>query len=191
MSNVPAKASTTPPHRSWPNAVSTAATNVSAVPTTVIWFGVTGSRRSADISVSACRRTQASNRVVNIHQLSFVHSLSLFAQPPGFSIDVHDLRGDFLPGIAARLLETVCAHPPSQLLVARQNNQRSAELGPALWAHRQAVAAGLEHGHVAVDLCGHDREPSRHRLEENDSKALRAGRRRTEDVGAAVIARQN
>src|SRR5712692_11074137 len=99
MSNVPAKASTTPPHRSWPNAVRTAATNVSAVPTTVIWFGVTGSRRTADINASACRRTQASNRVVNIHHLKFPYGVSPFAQPPGLLIDAHDPRSDLLPGI--------------------------------------------------------------------------------------------
>src|SRR6266852_1123001 len=191
MSNVPAKASMTPPHRRSPNAVSTAATKVSAVPTTVIWFGVTGSRWSADIRASAWRRTQASNRVVNIHHLPGAHRLSLFAQPARFPINVHDLRSDLLPGIAARLLQTVSAHPASQLLIAREDDQGRAKLGPTLWGHRQAVPAGLEHRHVSIDLGGDDRQPGRHRFEQDDSKTLRAGRRRAEDVGAAVIARQD
>src|SRR5260370_28175717 len=97
MSKVPAKASTTPPHRSWPNAVSTAAAKVSAVPTTVIWFGVTGSRWIADMSASAWRRTHASNRVVNTDHLSRSDDPSLAAQPARFLVDSHDLSGTLLP----------------------------------------------------------------------------------------------
>src|SRR5260370_26006050 len=100
MSKVPAKASTTPPHRSWPNAVSTAATNVSPVPTTVIWFGVTGSRCKADISASAWRRTHASNRAVNIDHLSRLGALSHSADVARFVVDSHDPRGGLLPGLA-------------------------------------------------------------------------------------------
>ena len=69
MSKVPANASTMPAGKSWPAAIKTAARKVSAVPTTVIWFGVTGRRPSADIRRSAWRLTQASNRVVNMHLL--------------------------------------------------------------------------------------------------------------------------
>src|SRR5712664_1425592 len=151
MSNVPAKARTTPPHRSGPPAVSTAATNVSAVPTTVIWFGVTGRRRSADINASAWRRTQASNRVVNIHHLSGTDSFLSSAELTRLVVDSDDPAGDLLPGIPASLLETVGAHPASQLLIAREHDQGGAKLGPNLRAHGQAVTARLEHGHVAID----------------------------------------
>src|ERR1700730_1178142 len=191
MSNVPAKARTTPPQRSWPPAVSTAATKVSAVPSTVIWFGVTGRRPSAAIRDSACRRTQASNRVVNIQHLSRTDHLSLRAYLASLAIDLEHLRSDLFPCVAAGLLEPVCAHPVPKLGVARKDDQRRTELRPALWLHGQAVTPGLEHRHVAVDLRSDDRQPGRHGFEEHDPEALRAGRGRAEDVGAAVIARKH
>src|SRR5260370_9734666 len=104
MSKAPANASPPPPHRSWPNAVSTAATNVSPVPTTVIWFGVTGSRCRADISASAWRRTHASNRVVNIDHLSGPGSLSHGAAPARFLVDSPHPRGALLPALGASFL---------------------------------------------------------------------------------------
>src|SRR6266700_3341461 len=137
MSNVPAKARTTPPHRSCPDATSTAAANVSAVPTTVIWFGVTGSRLSAVISACARRRTQASNRVVNIHHLSR-HHLSLRAHLARFLVYLQDLRRDLLPCITAGLLDPVVAHPAPQRRVARQDDQGRAELSPGFRPHGQA-----------------------------------------------------
>src|SRR2546422_1532550 len=75
MSQVPAKMSTTPAQRSCPNAASPAARNVSASPTTVTWFGVSGVRPSAVIKASAWRRTHASNRVVNTSHLHRLRGL--------------------------------------------------------------------------------------------------------------------
>ena len=96
MSHVPAKMSTTPAQRSWPNAARPAATQVRANPTTVTWLGVMGERPSAAISASACLRTQASNRVVNTAHLQRGYEL------PGESlarvqIDLDHLGGDVLP----------------------------------------------------------------------------------------------
>src|SRR5690349_25155357 len=71
MSHVPAKISTIPAQRSWPNAASPDAKNVRARPTNVTWFGVRGVRPSAASSASAWRRTQASKRVVNTRHLQF------------------------------------------------------------------------------------------------------------------------
>src|SRR5260370_34882531 len=151
MSKVPEKDSTTPPHRRWPNAVSTAAAKVSAVPTTVIWFGVTGSRWIADMSASAWRRTHASNRVVNIDHLSRSDGLSLGAQLARFLVDSHDLRGNLLPGIAASLLQTVSAHSEPQLLIARQDTERRAQLPPPFRASIPADRTSLQHRHLAID----------------------------------------
>src|SRR5260370_11118243 len=191
MSKVPEKASTTPPHRSWPNAVSTAAAKVSAVPTTVIWFGATGSRWSSDMSASAWRRTHASNRVVNIDHFSRSDGLSLGAQLARFLVDSHDLRGNLLPGIAASLLQTVSAHPEPQLLIARQDDERRAQLRPTFRAHGQAVATRLQHRHVAIDLGGDDRQGCRHSLYQDDPETLSAGRPPAEHLAPEVRARQN
>src|SRR4029077_511375 len=106
----PANARTTPPQRSWPNAASTAATKVRATPMTVIWLGVTGMRPSAVISASARRRTQASNRVVNMDLLGATgdHRHRLF-------VDLDDLRRHRLPSVATGFLVAVCAHSPAQV----------------------------------------------------------------------------
>src|SRR5258705_4756678 len=107
MSNVPANPRTTPAHRRWPNAASTAATKVSATPMTVIWLGVIGMRPTADINASALRRTQASNRVVNIHllDLSRVRGGSNVGltrcRRPRLVVDLDDLRSHDVPPIAA------------------------------------------------------------------------------------------
>ena len=66
---------------------------------TVIWLGVMGMRPSADINASARRRTQASNRVVNIYLLD----------PPcgrhsRLFVDLDDLRSHDVPSEAVRLL---------------------------------------------------------------------------------------
>src|SRR5712664_1235450 len=116
MSNVPANARTTPAQRRSPNDVRTAATNVSATPTTVIWLCVTGMRPSADINASARRRTQASNRVVNIDLLD---STGLCPDAAGRSlgllIDLDDLGGYGLPPKSACLLVSVIAHPAPKI----------------------------------------------------------------------------
>src|SRR6267143_3584698 len=103
MSIVPATIRTTPAQRSWPSAVNTAATNVSATPITVIWFGVKGMRPSADINASARRRTQSSNRVVNIQLLD------LAGGGARLLVNLDDLRGDYLPPKATSLLVPVRA----------------------------------------------------------------------------------
>src|SRR5712692_2509424 len=99
MSHVPAKISTTPAHLSCPKAASEAATKVRTRPTTVIWFGVKGTRPTADIKASALRRTQASNRVVNMAYLSFRGWLLCRLTCPLVHLD--HLRGDRLPRVAA------------------------------------------------------------------------------------------
>src|SRR4030088_2897792 len=154
MSNVPAKIHTTPAHRRWPNATSIEAANVSPSPITVIWFGVTGSRRTADIKVSAWRRTPASNRAVNIAPLN----------PAGdgrsrLVVNLDNLGRHYLPCVTARLLVSVGGHPPAQLRVPGQGEQRRAQLRPSLGLHRQAVTTGFEHGQIALDLGGDDGQP--------------------------------
>src|SRR5207248_11179056 len=128
MSNVPANASTSPAGRSCPVPASNAARNVRAVPTTVIWFGVTGSRPRADIRLSAWRRTQASNRVVNMHLLEHAGR----RRAPRLLVYLDDLGRDRGPRIARRLGEACRAHPRPKLAVAGENDQRGAELGPTL-----------------------------------------------------------
>src|SRR3982074_575433 len=175
MSHVPARMSTTPAHRSWPNAASAAAPNVRTMPTTVTWFGVRGTRPMADIKASARLRTQASNRVVNIRLLSKPHG-----ERRGFArlfVHLDHPRSDRVPCVAASLLVTVGAHPTSQLRVSPQDDQSRAELGPPLGTDRQAVTAGFQDGHVSGHLGGDHREAGGHGLEEPDAKALGAGGR--------------
>src|SRR5690242_18652243 len=100
MSHVPAKTSTKPAQRSWPNATSPAATNVSPRPTTVTWFGVRGVRPSADTSASAWRRTQASNRVVNTGHLQCPGRLR-GQRLASLLVDLHDLGGHHVPRVTA------------------------------------------------------------------------------------------
>src|ERR1700676_90722 len=108
MSHVPAKIRTTPAHCRWPKAISPAATKVSATPTTVSWFGVKGTRPTADIKASAWRRTQASNRVVNMTLLGVLrHGLRGFAR---FLVDLDHLRGDCVPRVAPCLLVPIFTH---------------------------------------------------------------------------------
>src|SRR2546430_8245468 len=109
MSQVPAKIRTTPAQRSCPNAASPAATTVSPKPTTVTWFGVSGVRPSAVINASARRRTQASNRVVNIGHLQRLWA----ARGEGLArllVNLDDLGRHAVPGVSARLVERVVAH---------------------------------------------------------------------------------
>src|SRR3981189_3304021 len=178
MSQGPATISTTPAQRSSPKATSVAATNVSSSPTTVTWFGVKGTRPSADIKASALRRTHASNRVVN--KALF---LSLRLQSRGepcrlasFFVDLDHLRSDGIPGIPSRLLMSVGAHATAQLGIPGQDDQGRTELGPSLRADCQAVAAGLEDRHVARDLGRDHRQARSHRFQEHDAKALGARR---------------
>src|ERR1700688_2855224 len=126
MSQVPAKISTTPAHCQWPKAMSPAATNVSSSPTTVTWFGVNGTRPIAAINASARRRTQASNRVVNMLLPRLVRGLARLL------IDFNHLRRDSAPGVAPRLLVPVSPHACSELGVPRQDDQSRSQLGPSL-----------------------------------------------------------
>src|SRR5690349_23201733 len=113
MSHVPARIRTTPAQRSWPNAIRPDAKNVSTTPTTVTWFGVRGDRPSAEISASAWRRTQASNRVVNIGHL---HRRSWPARHrlAGFVVDVDDIGRHRRPRVATGLFHRVVAEPSPQ-----------------------------------------------------------------------------
>src|SRR5437588_12276755 len=170
MSQVPAKIRTTPAQRNCPNAASPAATTVSAKPTTVTWFGVSGVRPSAVISASARRRTQASNRVVNICHLKRPWA----AGREGLArllVDLDDLRRHAVPGVAARLAKRVITHPPPQLTIARQDDERCRQLAPVVGLHRDAVLPRLEHGHVARHLGRHHRKTGGQRLEEDDAEA--------------------
>src|SRR5258706_10584784 len=139
MSNVQENASTTPAQRSSPNAARTAARKVNSVPTTVIWLGVTGRRPNAAINRSAWRRTQASNRVVNmaLHRTSRCRA-RLF-------VHLDHLRRHRRPRVLLGLLESSRAHAAPQLGVAGQDDQGRAQLGPALGANGEAVLPGLEH----------------------------------------------
>src|SRR2546430_528589 len=155
MSHVPAKMSTTPAQRSWPNAARPAARKVSPRPTTVTWFGVRGVRPNAAISASACLRTQASNRVVNTAYLQRRQGFRGEC-PARVLIDVDDLGSDQLPRVAARLLERVVAKPRAQLRVASEDDERGGQLAPVLRRHRDAVPPRLQHRHIAGHLCRHD-----------------------------------
>src|ERR1700694_2411589 len=117
MSHVPAKISTTPAQRRSPKATSVAAKKVNASPTTVTWFGVKGTRPTADIKASARRRTHASNRVVNMALVLSLHSHSR-CEPcrlARFLVNLDHLRRDGVPRIPPRLLMPVSAHATSQL----------------------------------------------------------------------------
>src|SRR5713226_2974959 len=116
MSQVPAKIRTTPAQRSWPRAASDAATKVKMRPTTVTWFGVKGTRPMADIRASALRRTQASNRVVNMAYLSFRGWL--LCRLTCLLVHLDHLRGDRLPRVAAGFFMTVRPHAPAKICVA-------------------------------------------------------------------------
>src|SRR4029077_12827270 len=157
MSKVPANARTKPPQRRWPSAASTAAPNVSATPMTVIWLGVIGMRPTADINASARRRTQVSNRVVNIHLLE----LSCGGVDPAqghcyrLVVDLDDLRRHDVPPKAAGFLVPVGAHAAPEVGVPRKDDQRRTELGPTLWLHGHAVATRLEDRHVSFHLGRH------------------------------------
>src|SRR5260370_36420044 len=187
MSQVPAKIRTTPARSRWPNAASVAAMNVNTNPTTVTWFGVSGTRPAAAITASARRRTQASNRVVNMSlpwlARSFVRGLACFF------VDLDHLRRDSVPRVAPRFVVPVRSHPASQLGVPGQDDQRRTQLGPALGPHRKAVVPRLEHRHVPRNLGRDDRQPRRHGFQEDDAEALGAGGGSAKDVGAAVVAR--
>src|SRR6185312_17398610 len=138
MSNVPANASTTAAHTRSPRPVRKAAPKVSSVPTTVIWFGVTGRRPRADISASARRRTQASNLVVNIAHLRGPAILARDARGLArLAINVDHLRGHAVPRVPARLVIAVGAEPAAQLRVPGQDHQRRAQLRPALRPDRE------------------------------------------------------
>src|SRR5229473_5137510 len=183
MSQVPAKIRTTPARSRWPNAASVAAMNVNTNPTTVTWFGVNGTRPAAAIKASARRRTQASNRVVN---------MLLPWLPSGLArllVDLYHLRRDSVPRVAPRLLMPVTAHASSECGVSSQDDQRRAKLGPSLGAHRQAVKTRLQHRHVAGHLGGDHRQARGHRFEEHDPEALRPGGGSAKDVRAVVVAR--
>src|ERR1700686_180747 len=156
MSHVPARISTTPAQCSWPNAISDAATKVRIMPTTVTWFGVRGTRPTADINASARRRTQASNRVVNMHLLSQLRCE--YRSLARLLIHLDHLRRHCLPCVAAGLLMPVGAHPSSQVSITREDDQGSAQLGPALGTDGQAVSPRLEDRHVARHLGGGHRE---------------------------------
>src|SRR6202022_4582533 len=121
MSQVPAKISTTPAQRRPPKAASVAAANVNTRPTTVTWLGVKGTRPTADIKASARRRTQASNRVVNMSLLGLLWCF--LCGHSGFLVDLDHLRRDDLPRVPARLLMSVGAHPASQLGITSEDDQ--------------------------------------------------------------------
>src|SRR5207302_11358956 len=140
MSQVPAKIRTTPAQRSCPNAASPAARNVSASPTTVTWFGVSGVRPSAVIKASAWRRTQASNRVVNtghLHRLGRVGG----EREARLLVDLDDLGRHQVPRVATRLLQRLIGEPAPQLRVTGEDDQRRSQLAPAVGLHGDAVAA--------------------------------------------------
>src|SRR5438046_48810 len=124
-------------------ATSVAARNVSATPTTLTWFGVSGLRPSADTSAWAWRRTQASNRVVNTRHLQRPGRLR-GKRLPCFLVDLDDLCRDCVPRVASGLLQRVLAQAPAQLGVARQDDQRRRQLPPVLRRHGDAVLAGLQ-----------------------------------------------
>src|SRR5581483_658529 len=165
MSKVPPNASTMPAASSCPAATRIAARKAIDVPTTVIWFGVTGSDARRDMKRSAFRRTQASNRVVNMHHLKFRH-----AGARGISrlaVDLQHLLGDGAPRIALRLRVSGGTHPLAQLLIARKDHERGAELGPALRLDREAVLPRFDDRHEAGHLGGDDGQARGHRLEEH------------------------
>src|SRR5207253_5049272 len=100
-------------------------------PTTVTRCGVRGVRPSAETSASACLRTQASNRVVNTRHLQCPGRLSgqRFAR---FLVNLDDLAGDQIPGVATCLLQRVVGKPRTEVVVAGKNHKRGGELAPVL-----------------------------------------------------------
>src|ERR1700686_2455306 len=159
-----------------------AATNVSIKPTTVTWFGVKGTRPTAAIKASALRRTQASNRVVNMLLPWLSSGLARFL------VNLYHLRRDCVPCVAPCLLMPVCPHARPERGVAGQDDQGGAQLGPSLRAHRQAVVPGFQHRHVAGNLGRHHREARGHRLKEHDPEALRPGGGSAKEARGVVLA---
>src|SRR5690348_2039573 len=138
MSHVPAKIRTTPAHRRCPNAARPAASTVSAKPTTVTWFGVSGVRPSAVMSASARRRTHASNRVVNTRHLQSAGRLR-GERLARFLVDLDDLGHDGGPRIATRLADRVLGHARAEVAVTRQDDQRRGQLAPVARLDGDAV----------------------------------------------------
>src|SRR5581483_6815322 len=189
MSKVPPNASTMPAASSCPAATRIAARKAIDVPTTVIWFGVTGSDARRDMKRSAFRRTQASNRVVNMHHLKLRDAgASLLARLP---VDLQHLLGHGAPRISLRLRVPEGAHALAQLLVPCKDDERGAELGPALRLDGEAVLPRFDDRHVARHLGGYDGQARGHRLEEHDAEALAPGRGCAEDVRRRVVAREH
>src|SRR5580765_203267 len=97
-------------------------------------------RPTAFISDSARRRTQASNRVVNMYLLG-----AAGGRRSRLLVDLDDLRGHGIPSEAAGLLVAVSAHPAPQVGVSGEDDQCRPQLGPALRLHGHAVVTRLQH----------------------------------------------
>src|ERR1700716_2190374 len=161
--------------------------NVSTSPTTVTWFGVKGTRPMADIKASALRRTQASNRVVNMILLALPCPVT--CQLACFPVNLDHLRRDSLPRVPARLLMSVGAYSRSKVRVPGEDDQCGSQLSPSLWANRQAVFTVLEDRHVARDLGRDHRQTRSHSFQQHDAEAFGAGGRSAKDIGAVVVPR--
>src|SRR4030088_1839773 len=118
----------------------------------------------AAIRASARRRTQASNRVVNIAHLGVPYFLSGCADCLLVSLD--HLRRDSFPRVPLGLFVPIGADAAAPLGIPGQDDQCGTEFGPPLGADGQTVAPWLEDRHVAWDLGGDHRNSRSHRLQE-------------------------
>src|SRR5438552_14928923 len=116
MSKVPLKASTMPAASRYPKPASAPAANVTSIPATVTWLGVTGRRATAAASRSALRRTQAWNLLVNIFD-SRTRDLASAA------VDVYDAGGDLAPGVAASFGQPAGSQSRAQVAVAGEHGE--------------------------------------------------------------------
>src|SRR5438105_176263 len=146
MSKVPAKARTMPAGSSRPKPASAAATNVSAIPTVVIWFGVSGERARRRASLSALRLTHAWKRVVNTR-----FGLLLTRRAPCLSrllIDLDHPGGHHRPRVPLGLRQGRLAQLTPQVRIASQNRESHTQLTRAFGPDGQAVPARFDHGQV-------------------------------------------
>src|SRR5258708_21611882 len=188
MSKTPAKSSTRPRVKGWSSATSAAARQVIASPVMVSWLGVIGSLCARAIARIARRLTQAWNRVVNTLFLPVV-AVGIELRKRGL-VDLDNLVHHAIPGVGGGAGAAFSAEARAERRVIRQQVDRRGQADRVVAAHQDAVAPGADDLGEAGNVGGDHGQAGRHRLQQDDPKALLAGVGGAEDVGAGVVARK-